>query len=90
MKAVKFAGFVSSHVYGGEMMQRTCVTVRDKLTGEIVARGTQTEVAEQLHVTLCMSCGCCSFVCPANRPMAQTNQLAKQALLAQQKTKKEA
>lgn len=45
---------------------------------------------EQLHVTLCMSCGCCSFVCPANRPMAQTNQLAKQALLAQQKIKKEA
>ena len=28
-------------------------------------------------VNLCMSCGSCSFVCPANRPLVQTNQLAK-------------
>ena len=32
-------------------MQKTCVTVRDKRTGEIVAQGTQTEVSEALHVT---------------------------------------
>ena len=29
---------------------------------------------------LCMECGCCSFVCPANRPLVQTNKLAKAAL----------
>ena len=28
-------------------------------------------------VLLCMECGCCSFVCPARRPLVQSNRLAK-------------
>ena len=28
-------------------------------------------------VTLCMNCGCCTYACPAKRPVAETNQLAK-------------
>ena len=28
-------------------------------------------------VLLCMECGCCSYVCPANRPLIQNNVLAK-------------
>ena len=35
------------------------------------------ERIEALNVFACMECGCCSFVCPANRPLAQTNRLAK-------------
>lgn len=35
------------------------------------------ERLEQLNVNACMECGCCSFVCPANRPLSQTNRLAK-------------
>jgi len=31
-------------------------------------------------VRLCMECGCCSYVCPANRPLVQTNRLGKAAL----------
>ena len=31
----------------------------------------------ELCVDLCMECGCCSYVCPANRPLVQTNKLAK-------------
>ncbi len=31
----------------------------------------------------CMECGCCSFVCPANRPLVQTNKLAKMYLKEQ-------
>lgn len=31
----------------------------------------------ELSVNACMECGCCSFVCPANRPLVQTNKLAK-------------
>ena len=31
----------------------------------------------ELGVTSCMECGCCSFMCPANRPLVQTNKLAK-------------
>lgn len=30
-----------------------------------------------LMADLCMSCGCCTFVCPAKRPVAQTIALAK-------------
>lgn len=35
---------------------------------------------EALSVMSCMECGCCSFVCPANRPLVQTNKLAKMIL----------
>lgn len=32
----------------------------------------------RLGINLCINCGCCSYTCPAKRPLAQTNQLAKQ------------
>ena len=35
---------------------------------------------EEYHVNLCMECGCCSYVCPANRPLVQNNRIAKAAL----------
>ena len=31
----------------------------------------------ELSVQSCMECGCCSYTCPANRPLVQTNKLAK-------------
>ncbi len=39
---------------------------------------------EGLSVKTCMECGCCSFTCPANRPLVQTNKLAKAFLREQQ------
>ena len=33
-----------------------------------------------LSVVSCMECGCCSYVCPANRPLVQKNKLSKQLL----------
>ena len=42
-----------------------------------------------LSVNACMECGCCSFVCPANRPLVQTNKLAKQ-FLKEEKAKEDA
>ena len=27
-----------------------------------------------------MECGCCSFICPATRPLVQTNKMAKAML----------
>jgi electron transport complex protein RnfC len=44
------------------------------------------EKLRALSVESCMECGCCSFVCPANRPLVQTNKLAK-ALLKEEKAK---
>ena len=44
------------------------------------------EALKALSAETCMECGCCSFVCPANRPLVQTNKLAKQ-LLKEEKRK---
>ncbi len=35
---------------------------------------------EENSLNLCMNCGCCSYVCPAKRPLAEKNRLAKSAL----------
>ena len=32
---------------------------------------------KELEIGLCMLCGCCSYVCPANRPLAESHALAK-------------
>ena len=44
--------------------------------------GTEDQMArlEEYRINLCMECGCCSYVCPANRPLVQNNRLAKTAL----------
>lgn len=46
------------------------------------------EDMEEAGTSLCMECGCCSFICPANRPLVQRNKLAKARL--QELKKKEA
>ena len=35
---------------------------------------------QECSVNLCMECGCCSYICPANRPLMENNRLAKSAL----------
>ena len=35
---------------------------------------------EEYCINLCIECGCCSYVCPANRPLVQTNHIAKNLL----------
>ena len=47
------------------------------------------EMLDKLLVNGCMECGCCSFVCPANRPLVQTNKLAK-VFLREEKAKEDA
>ena len=41
-----------------------------------------------LQVDLCMECGCCSYVCPAKRPLVQTNKLAKTVVRLQKEKEK--
>ena len=36
-----------------------------------------------------MECGCCSFGCPAHRPLVQTNKLAKAKLAVWRKAQSE-
>ncbi|MBR5871397.1 MAG: electron transport complex subunit RsxC [Clostridia bacterium] len=45
-----------------------------------------TDRLEALNVDNCMLCGCCSFTCPANRPLVQTNSMSKM-LLREKRTK---
>lgn len=47
---------------------------------------------ENLGVMLCMECGCCSYICPAARPLVQTNRIVKIAVkkaAAEKKAKEE-
>ena len=37
---------------------------------------------EDAKINLCIECGCCSYVCPAKRPLVETNRLAKADLRA--------
>ena len=43
------------------------------------------EALTALSVVTCMECGCCSFICPANRPLVQINKLSKQFLKEEMK-----
>ena len=47
------------------------------------------EKLQELKVNLCMECGCCSYGCPAHRPLVQTNKLAKAKLAAWRKAQSE-
>ena len=49
------------------------------------------ERAERLttaKINLCIECGSCSFVCPAGRPLVETNRLAKADLREYNQNKK--
>jgi len=52
------------------------------------------EALKKLNALVCMECGCCAFVCPAKRPLVQTNKLAKgvlrEHLAKEQKAREEA
>lgn len=38
------------------------------------------EALAKLRVDICMECGCCSYVCPAKRPLVETNKMSKTLL----------
>ena len=38
------------------------------------------EECKQYHPELCIECGCCAYVCPAKRPLVQTQRLAKKLI----------
>lgn len=56
---------------------------------ETAYRMKNAEKLGKLKVNLCMECGCCSYICPAKRPLVQTNKLAKTMLRDWQKQKEQ-
>jgi electron transport complex protein RnfC len=57
---------------------------------ETAAAFARKDVAElgDLHVDYCFTCGCCSFVCPADRPVTQMMTMAKDFYLTKTKPAK--
>lgn len=56
-----------------------------KLNPQAISRAVESGNVEELgrlKVNLCMECGCCSFICPAKRPLVQNNKLGKGMLAA--------
>ncbi|MDE5928511.1 MAG: 4Fe-4S binding protein [Duncaniella sp.] len=49
----------------------------DRFRAVVLAAGRNVELLIELNADLCMSCGTCSFVCPAKRPLAPSIALAK-------------
>lgn len=47
---------------------------------ETAYRNNEPETLKALKVNLCMECGCCSYVCPAKRPLVQVHKLSKAML----------
>ncbi|MCD7773561.1 MAG: electron transport complex subunit RsxC [Ruminococcus sp.] len=43
------------------------------------------DALKALKVNLCMNCGSCTYICPAKRDLAETNQLAKRLLMPKNK-----
>lgn len=56
---------------------RTCPFGLMPLMIEKAYNAKDVEELKKLKVMLCMNCGCCSYACPAHRPLAEINQLAK-------------
>ena len=51
------------------------------------------EKAEKYNALDCMSCGCCSYICPAKKPIAQNIKFAKDMITVEkmkEKAKQEA
>ncbi len=56
---------------------RTCPLGLSPVLIEKAYNAKDTAELQKLKVLLCMNCGCCSYACPAHRPLAEINQLAK-------------
>ncbi len=56
---------------------------------EVEDEDRRAEILSTEKVQLCMECGCCSYVCPAHRPLAETNSSAKRFIRSYNAAKKE-
>ena len=43
----------------------------------LAGRGKDWELAKKYHITSCVECGCCGYVCPASLPLVQLIRMGK-------------
>ena len=69
-------------IHCGRCVEACPMDLNPTAFAKALSLGTEDKMAilEEYSVNLCMECGCCSFVCPASRPLVQNNRLAKSAL----------
>ncbi|HEX7024096.1 MAG TPA: electron transport complex subunit RsxC [Gemmatimonadales bacterium] len=70
-------------IHCGRCLDACPVFLNPSLLGEL-ARAEQFEAMAELHLTDCMLCGSCAYVCPSNIPLSQLFQAGKMALRRQQ------
>ncbi len=56
---------------------------------EIEDQDKRAAILQAEQVSLCMECGCCSYVCPAHRPLAENNSAARRFIRGWESAKKE-
>ena len=69
-------------IHCGRCVEACPIGLNPTAFSKALGYGTEEKMArlEEYSVNLCMECGCCSFVCPASRPLVQNNRLGKAAL----------
>ena len=69
-------------IHCGRCVEACPIGLNPTAFSKALGYGTEEKMArlEEYSVNLCMECGCCSFVCPASRPLVQNNRLGKTAL----------
>jgi electron transport complex protein RnfC len=43
----------------------------------MAAKANNPDLLQRYHITACMECGCCAYVCPASVPLVQLIRLGK-------------
>jgi electron transport complex protein RnfC len=69
-------------IHCGRCVASCPMSLNPTVFAKALSLGTEDKIArlDEGRVNLCMECGCCSYVCPANRPLVQNNRLAKTVL----------
>ena len=60
-----------------------------QLMSEAFIRKNYERYEKKLHGLECISCGCCTFICPAKRPLTQEFKVAKAEIMAIKRAEKE-
>jgi electron transport complex protein RnfC len=69
-------------IHCGKCISACPIRLNPTAFSDALKLGIEDQVAklERESINLCMECGCCSYVCPAKRPLVQNNRLAKTVL----------